>query len=434
MPLRTNSDPYPPQHLISKAVLTDTSELHLLVARGENEQIEFKTTTGQRTEAARTVCAMLTCAGGFVLFGVSDEGRIVGQQVTSDTLDAIIRELRKIEPLVPLTPETIRIGQDREVILIRVPKADGPHTFEGRAYVRTGSMTTVMTPEEYQRLLLERVQPFNRWEIQPASGQSFDDLDAEEVIRTIDEAVRRQRLEDPGMRRIEDLLLGMGLLRDGRITNAAVVLFGRRDRLLPLYPQCSLRLARFRGRDMGEFVDNRHEVGNAFDLLIRAQRFMRDHLPVAGRVVPNVYERVDDPLYPPVALREAIANALCHRDYSIPGGSVGIAIFDDRLEISSSGPLRFGLRPNDLLAPHASKPLEPVRRFRLLLARHHREVGARNHQDRRAVRTSRASDARIRGADRRGCRSVHAKLVHPSHPRRARSHRPPARDPVGACR
>ena len=115
--------------------------------------------------------------------------------------------------------------------------------------------------------------------------------------------------------------------------------------LLPNYPQCALRMARFRGSDKSEFLDNRQEIGNAFDLFQRAQRFVRDHLPVAGRVLPNVFERVDDPLYPPAALREAVANALCHRDYSIAGGVVSIAIFDDRLEISSTGVLPFDLTP-----------------------------------------------------------------------------------------
>lgn len=62
-------------------------------------------------------------------------------------------------------------------------------------------------------------------------------------------------------------------------------------------------MARFRGLDKTEFIDNRQEYGNAFDLLQRTQRFFRDHLPVAGRIVPGIYERIDDPLYPPAALR-----------------------------------------------------------------------------------------------------------------------------------
>lgn len=121
-----------------------------------------------------------------------------------------------------------------------------------------------------------------------------------------------------------------------------------------------LRMARFRGRGKTDFLDNRQEIGHTFDLLQRAQRFLRDHLPVAGRVLPNLFERVDDPLYPPVALREALANALCHRDYSIGGGAISIAIYDDRLEISSTGTLPFGLTPADLTRPHSSRPWNPI--------------------------------------------------------------------------
>jgi ATP-dependent DNA helicase RecG len=112
--------------------------------------------------------------------------------------------------------------------------------------------------------------------------------------------------------------------------------------------------------DRTEFIDNRQEAGNAFELLQRAQRFLRDHLPVAGRIVPQLFEREDDPLYPPAALREALANALCHRDYAMPGGSVGIAIYDDRLEITSTGRLPFGITAQDLKQPHLSHPWNPL--------------------------------------------------------------------------
>ena len=69
------------------------------------------------------------------------------------------------------------------------------------------------------------------------------------MIRTTEEAIRRNRIADPLTRRLEDLLLGFGLLRDGKLLNGALVLFGRGERLAPLFPQCTLRMARFRGRD-----------------------------------------------------------------------------------------------------------------------------------------------------------------------------------------
>lgn len=90
------------------------------------------------------------------------------------------------------------------------------------------------------------------------------------------------------------------------LLRAGVVLFGRAERVEAELPQCLLRVARFRGTDRTEFLDNRQFHGNVFELLLRAERFLRETLPVAGRVVPGLFERVDDPLYPPVALREAL--------------------------------------------------------------------------------------------------------------------------------
>ena len=66
--------------------------------------------------------------------------------------------------------------------------------------------------------------------------------------------------------------------------------------------------------------------------------------------------RIDEPLYPPLAIREALANALCHRDYALGGGSIGLAVYDDRLEVTSTGSLHFGLTPGDPFAPYESRP------------------------------------------------------------------------------
>ncbi|MDZ7759594.1 MAG: ATP-binding protein [Desulfovermiculus sp.] len=83
-------------------------------------------------------------------------------------------------------------------------------------------------------------------------------------------------------------------------------------------------------------------------------------MPIAGRIEPGVFERVDEPLFPPDALREGLANALCHRDYGDFGGSVSVALFDDRLEIASPGELPFGLTPEQLKKPHSSRPWNPL--------------------------------------------------------------------------
>lgn len=327
-------------------------ELKAIVAKGESDRVEFKRSTGQRTEGVKAVCAMLNGLGGFVLFGVSDKGEIVGQQVTAHTLEEVANELGRIEPPAFPDIETVELEKDRSVIVVRVPGGSGPFAYDGRAYLRHGPTTRLMPRPRFERAVMERMHASSRWENQPATGFALKDLDRAEITRSMEEAIRRQRMDDPGTRDPHELLVGLGLIDKGHILNAAVVLFGKTERLLPNYSQCLLRMARFRGNDKTEFLDNRQEWGHAFDLLQRAQRFLRDHLPVAGRIVPNVFERVDDPVYPPAALREAIANALCHRDYGAVGGAVSVAIFNDRLEIASTGILPFDLTPEDLKRPH----------------------------------------------------------------------------------
>jgi ATP-dependent DNA helicase RecG len=126
------------------------------------------------------------------------------------------------------------------------------------------------------------------------------------------------------------------------------------------YPQCCLRLAKFKRTDKSEFLDNRHFYGNAFELLLKAERFLTESLPIAGRVIAGVFERIDEPLYPRVALREALANAFCHRDYANAGGSISIGIYQDRLEVASTGGLHFGLTADKLFQPHESLPWNPL--------------------------------------------------------------------------
>ncbi len=107
-------------------------------------------------------------------------------------------------------------------------------------------------------------------------------------------------------------------------------------------------------------MDNVHIHGNAFVILREAMTFMRRHLPVAGRIQAGLFEREDEPLFPLEALREALVNAICHRDYALPGGAISLAIFDDRLEIWSDGTLPSGIRVADLKRDHQSRPRNPL--------------------------------------------------------------------------
>lgn len=344
----------------STAAMT-SDDIAALVAAGESETLEFKKTTGSRGPATKTLCAFLNHRGGRILFGVKRDGTVVGQHVSEKTIEELSDEIRRIHPQVSPAIERVRVDNDREVILVSTDKGSlGPYIYNGNAYRRVGNTTVIISVYEYGQMLFERVHSGQRWENQPATGWSVDDLDMEEIRRTVAEAVRRGRLEEPMSREPTDMLRGLGLLRDGVLLRAAAVLFGNIERVKFDMPQCLLRVARFRGLDRMEFLDNRQFSGNAFTLLANAERFLHEMLPIAGRFEQDSLERIDEPLYPFLAIREALANAFCHRDYSIGGGSVGVAIYDDRLEVTSSGPLHFDLTPEKLFVQHESRPWNPL--------------------------------------------------------------------------
>ncbi len=339
------------------------AQIEELAARGESEFLELKKSTGQRGEAARTICGMLNRPqpnGRYVLFGVMPDGELVGQKVGDRTIEDVSAEIREIRPQVSPRIDRVPVAKDREVIAVAVPAADKPpYTYKRTPYRRVGNTTSEMPDDEYHRILLERAhREGTRWENRPAEDWSLDDLDTNRIHRIVNLARQRGRLDTPG----DDptrLLRGLGLYSNEVLQKSAVVLFGKAEQVETRMSQCLLRVARFRGTDRSEFLDNRQFRGNAFDLLEHAERFLRETLPIAGRIVSGSMARVDEPLYPPLATREALINALCHRDYSIAGGSIGVAIYDDRLEVTSIGPLHFGLTPEKLLEEHDPEPWNP---------------------------------------------------------------------------
>jgi ATP-dependent DNA helicase RecG len=337
-------------------------QIAALAAAGESETIEFKKSTAEKDRACRTLCGFANGNGGRLLFGVTPSGRVLGQVVGDRTLEELAREFQGFEP--PLFPavDRVAIGAGREVLALTVARgARAPVAFRGVAYERVLNTTRTMPRNTYQRLLLEEMHATVRWENRPAADWDVSRLDHREMVLTLEESIRRGRMDDPGTREPLEILRGLGLLVDDeRLSRAAVVLFCKDDVQWPDFPQLLLKVARFKGIQRDEFLDNRQFHGNAFALMRRAERFLIDSLPVAGRIVPGRMEREDTPLLPVEALREALANAFVHRDYAIGGGSVGVALFDDRLEVISIGDLHFGLTPEALFRAHESKPWNPM--------------------------------------------------------------------------
>jgi len=328
-----------------------------LVEKRESKTVEFKKSTGLLHSAFATLCAFLNGKGGTVLIGVTDNYQIVGQEISDRTRIEIANEIKKIEPTASIDVHYIPVKENKFVIAIHVDAGKHvPYVYDGRAYQRDESQTNKISQHRYEQLLVERRQINHSWEELTATDDTLDDLDHEEIRLAVKQSIVVGRVPTTAQgEKIEDILTGWNLINDGKINNAAVILFAKKT--LPHYPQCHLKLGRFRGIDiLGDFIDNKEFYGNAFRMFEEANSFIMRHLPIASFFEPDRFERTDKPALPVLAVREALVNAVCHRDYSNRSASITLAIFDDRMEIWNNGKLPPDLKISELRKKHKSEP------------------------------------------------------------------------------
>lgn len=194
------------------------------------------------------------------------------------------------------------------------------------------------------------------WENQIADDFTINDLDEKHIMNAVRLGVRGGRMPESALSLpVNEILMRFSMLQDGKPLQSAVALFCKN---LHCYPQLLLRMARFRGKDKNEFIDNQRVQGNFFDLLDVGMAFCFKHLNLHGRVVGlQRQEQLDIPVE---ALREALINALCHRSYDSVSGSVSLAIYDDRVEIENPGHFPAGITSENIKSAHDSKPYNPV--------------------------------------------------------------------------
>lgn len=333
-------------------------DIEALTTQKEGNNLEFKESTGQLDRSMETLCAFLNGEGGTILYGVKDDGRIIGQAISDSTKRSIAEAINRIEPFVDLEVSYTTIPDtEKYVITIFAEKQHfmRPFTYKGRAYQRIESTTTVMPQERYNHLLLERGGKYG-WEAMINPDLKIADLDENAIIGAVREGIRNGRLPETTIREeISIILKKFRLLNDGRLNNAAAVLFGKE---LYDYPQCLLRMARFKGTTKDEFIDNQRAEGNIYELLDAAMAFFFKHLSLSGKI--NSLYREEELSIPYKALRECCINAFCHRSYHHPGSSVSIAIYDDRVEIRNTGTFPADLPIERLMEEHDSKPQNPI--------------------------------------------------------------------------
>lgn len=312
-------------------------ELNRRLRTGEDSYTEFKERLDHPESIAEEVVAFANTDGGYLLVGVTDQGKIAG--VTNPTqvallLTQICRE-NVVPPLLPLI-ETFEI-EARAVVVLEVRGVHKPYrTKGGRYYVRAGPSKQDASPQELLRLA-QRAGAYH-FDETPVPGSSIADLDwplFERYYQSVTgEAISTNDLA------IQETLRGAFLLTEleGKLclTVAGLLCFGKNPQRYLYHSRLSA--LRFVGDEVSEtMADTQELTGSLAQVIDSAVSFAIRNTPTTAQIQGTL--EIETPQYPRAALRELIVNAVAHRDYSLVGAQIRLIIFDHRLEIYSPGRL-----------------------------------------------------------------------------------------------
>jgi ATP-dependent DNA helicase RecG len=324
------------------------SELSNILKQGESQTVEFKETFQE--ESLQTIGAFANTHGGTLLIGVNDSGVPIGVTVGKATLREMADKIAACtEPRVVPDLQVASL-QRRTIIAIQVPEYPiKPVAVRGRCYRRVGDSNRQLSPSAIAEMHMASTG--TSWDARPLIDGTIKDLDLARVRRYMMLATNVGRRNFVRGDRPQDVLEKLELVRDGRPTWAAVLLFGKHPQS-PL-TQATVHCGRFHTEI--DITDDRLIEGSIIDQIEETMDFLKKHINVRF-VITGKPQRDQIWDYPLEALREAVVNAICHRDYG-DTADIQIKVFDDHVRIWSPGLLPYGVTFEELYRrTHASKP------------------------------------------------------------------------------
>ncbi|OGC04846.1 hypothetical protein A2276_02655 [candidate division WOR-1 bacterium RIFOXYA12_FULL_43_27] len=241
----------------------------------------------------------------------------------------------------------------KHIIVIRVNEShDKPHLYQGRAFIRVGKNTKPMSRNEYERLLIKRSRTDIRYDKEECAGAKLKDIDWPKVkwFKSVYKDISGKDVSSSDQK----LLEGLGCVRNSRVLNSGMLLFGKEpDKFIP---QNQVTIVRYPGENIADrYLDIKDFYGNLFDLIDKADEYIKEHIQISSHLVPGKIPREEVPEYPLYAIRELIVNAVAHRDYFISGSRIIIKMFKGRIEYSSPGGLPEGITPKNMINKQSSR-------------------------------------------------------------------------------
>ena len=338
--------------------MLSAADVKKLLAAGAGAHIEVLSAGLATPERmARALTALANSRGGVLLVPVAPQFTLKGTAKPKDIdlhalLENSYKALLASEPrlIVPLPYWVRENAEDAEsqLLALAIEVPDGlPNVYsvEGRHYTRSGGRITVLTARPLRELMLMRGE--GAWESASPSGSSKDDLNWKAI-----EAYTAKI--GAGESSPEEILLTRGCVQGSRKlkpTYAGLLLFGRQPQRW--IKGAEVLAVRFSGTEMDDsFV--RQTIGGTLPEQIRkAEAFLIENMTVQSRM--KNWQRSDEAPYPASALREAVVNAVAHRDYRLSGSQIQVLMFSNRVEVRSPGKLPGHVTLKNLLKERYSR-------------------------------------------------------------------------------
>jgi ATP-dependent DNA helicase RecG len=309
------------------------SELMKRIEKGENIHTEFKKKLPDKEALAKSIVCFANTDGGQLIIGISEAGEIVG--VEAENLDQTMRlvddvAFNRCEPPVTVIQETVKMG-DKTALVVNVPKgSQRPYrTGSGLYYIRSTNKCRQASREELLRLFQETESIY--YDETTMFKAAYKDLDLDYFKDFLKRYIDITASE--GELRI--YLKNLKLMVNDRLTLSGVVFFAKKPQ--SFIPYAKIVAAYIPGTDISIPPADRKDIeGKISEVLDDAKRFLRLYLIEEHQI--KGFESELKLEIPEAALREAVVNAIAHRDYTI-SAPIRLLIFKDRLEIRTPGQL-----------------------------------------------------------------------------------------------
>ena len=315
----------------------------------EDQNIEWK--ESWRDEYLKWICGFANAKGGKVIIGKNDKGEITGVKNAKRLLEDIPNKIQT--QLGIICDIDLKEDSGREYLIIDVKPYEVPISYHGKYHYRSGSTKQELKGNALNDFLLKKAG--KTWDDVTESRAKFEDLDIDAIEAFKERAFKSKRM--PFIKKEESLELildNLLLTENNQLKRAGILLFGKNP--CRFYINAFVKIGRF-GKSDDDLLFQEIIEGNAFQLADKTLDILDKKFLISEISYEGIH-RIEKWEYPYEAVREAIINAIVHRDYM--GAPIQISVYDDKLVIWNEGALPVDLTIDDLKKPHSSRPHNPI--------------------------------------------------------------------------